>query len=398
MSIFRNLADRIELYDPDSGFPWLHYDRSEDEVVHESPFRSDSGRITGDIDLTVNVPSDVGTLNDALDLASQYVHPRDDVNVKVNIESGHTITQRASMSDGYYGYIQIVSEEAIVDASGIGSNDRLFNFSGCVSPIIDAQFDMQGSGAQGVFITDCSIVRFEEDAGIINSGGRNLYTSQSSRVHVTDAVFSGADDAGIYAQNGSIVTGVRVDVSNCSDRGLGVSRGAFYSGKEVNATNCGIGIDVRRSWAYVEDSDVSGASSIGLINRWGSQTSALNLQADDCAAGISSRHGSIVTTRNATFDNPGNKAVETEKGGVVTAENSTVTNLSGDFTYAFAAEGGRIYGTESTIDSNPDSNEIATTKGGVISAHGTTIGGNSVSSSNTNITPNEVNSLGIIFL
>lgn len=278
-------------------------------------------------EITINIPSDVPTLQQAVDLFPSKV--ADAVTV-LNIESGHALTRGLRLDEGEYSHFVITSEDATVEidpnfvwlstisSGSIGdfgdgqlprNSQNAFVFCNCRAPIWDIVLDLNGSGGHGIVCAAGTTIRFLPFRGCIRAGETNLVCYESRAVF-PQGVFHSAGTRGIWAGNTADISGWHVNASGCGENGVHVSRGSKFNLQYLDASNAGRhGADIRRSIGMLLEADLSGATENGLDTR-AAMIEATGVIADNCGGtGIFANNASSITVNGGSAQNCGDYGV-----------------------------------------------------------------------------------------
>ena len=240
------------------------YKRVPSEPAHPHKIQSADGAWWEElfaVDVTVNIPSDFATLQEAIDrLSKQPV--RRGARIILNIESGHALTAGIVIENGDYSHFTITSTDAIVslDASFpaggslmVGTNCRLPN----LGILVDCNLHSVG---RFIRVEKGSSLYILDGCGAINGGGapdtdaesQGLFVYANSRVWGSNVKFSGWVGRGAWINHCSLARLPDSDFSNCDNEGVFVSRGCTFIAESSNFSGAGVaGLRVRRSYAVV---------------------------------------------------------------------------------------------------------------------------------------------------
>jgi hypothetical protein len=230
--------------------------------------------------LTVRVPTDAPTLQDAFDhLIPVTLQPGQLINVL--IEAGHQLTTGLYLEYGDYSHFSISSTDATVTlAPGfvVPSPGDVFYFEECHAPSFLILVDCGGVGGRAV--------SYIGSQGFIGSGKGA----------------TNAETDGLYLNGGSTVTATGSTWTNCGRHGAWVTRVSLLNAENsIFSDNTSFGITVRRaSRANIQGSEVNDNGSSGVV----AARSYINFQgrpgADlDAEAKRNGLHG-IVAERGST--------------------------------------------------------------------------------------------------
>lgn len=347
---------------PESGA----YDMSGVDLKGLQSLSTGKGRITGEETITLNVPTDFATMDDAVSAASEYLTPQEGVDVIVNIETGHTVESQVLLENGDYSNIRVTSEdeEVSIDQTAItqsfgdlhdtflsGGTDRkpVFGAINASLPIIDAQFKMGDSEwdideiKDGILLNRGSRAYLTRGSGVRNAAATGLYINAGSMAVAHGTDFSGAGNCGTLTVDGSYLTAWEANFSDTqiSDPGFDDGNGIFANSNSsvvargVVASNCsGHAIRAsRNAFVTAVRSSMGGGGSVAdLSNAGGSGRGA-----------IAAVDGSIIDASGADITNSGDN-------GAFAQFNATVIISSADVSGAAenGAQGRRRSNIEAT--------------------------------------------------
>lgn len=338
-------------------------DLNDDDIENAGTTSTGRGRITRNETITVNVPSDYSTLQQAFDTVSQEVVP-DGVEIVINIESGHElqsgnlgIEREAALyaHDGDYSHIRITSEDAEVPVSSSFEGSAIRNVR-ARGVVLDCLINMSNatSAFDGYTAEKGSKGYVNVNCGVKNAGRIGLYSRQVSAMYAARAaedpaesgvVFTGAGDWGHYCNHGS----------------RSYLRGGDFSGAGS------IGIQVRHgAVSDASDCDVSDSNGEGYLAENSATINAALSTASNCGTdGISATHSSTVNARNLTAEGNGRRGIFAGQGSFVAAVGSDLNNNSEEGIHI--VRGSRATVDNATAQNNTDA-DISIALGNIMSA------------------------------
>lgn len=181
--------------------------------------------------LTVNIPSDAATLQIALDRLTPL---NGQCRITLNIESGHALSTRVTLSRKDCSQFRITSADALVPLS-LGYNTSIFTGYYAKFPEvlckINAANQVAGSGAS----LDGGSITFAPGSGIINTWGGGVATRYGAEVIQDGADFSGG------ARNAVTGSGLTVWGGVGSAEGAILSGSGYYGGQVAHGGVGGFG-------------------------------------------------------------------------------------------------------------------------------------------------------------
>lgn len=342
--------DGIRFIDPDRTFPtpaeWAA-GLSDPAVI---AWFADSGSdvpcwelVRGEIiyDLTVQIPSDFATLQDAIDDLDGRIEPVGSVYITLNIESGHALTAGLNLRHKDFSKFRITSDDATVSLSGsfVGADTTgvdagilgetpaaplcLIAYN-AIGPIWDCIVDMGNSYGTGLQLAEGEIT-VTIGNGVINAGFRGIQVH--GRANIYGATFNGASGTGIRLQQASSCNARNATADNCcqtadlTNSAVYVSRSSILEFRGGSAQNSGAsGLIARRSKVTADDANFDGAadkgiecencSEVSFSNGFARNTVSTSLR---CIA-----NGSLYAVGAETSTTSSAKNLDVDVGGVIT--------------------------------------------------------------------------------
>lgn len=255
-----------------------------------------------DTDATVNIPTDVPTLQNALDL----IAPTPNVTITLMLAAGHQPATGVALSDGDWSQFVIASADAKVtlSASFTTSNEdnEFIRAIRARTPKINTLFDIDSKADRGMQCVDYCHFFVNPGCGFKNAKVHNLEVRSSYGVAV-GGVFTGAGDTGLRIQRKSDVRASTAVCDDCGTIGIDVSRGSMAEVQGASCQRCGLtkwakdpdyinmgGLCVRRSWAVADQTEVDdvyrslncSGSARGISAQLGSHVIASTADLSDC--------------------------------------------------------------------------------------------------------------------
>ncbi|WP_336361981.1 hypothetical protein [Halalkalicoccus salilacus] len=129
-------------------------------------------QITGDQPVTINVPSDISTLPDALVAAAEIV-PNAEIEAVVNIESGHTIENAVAVTNTDFSHVTITSEDDTVTVgSSFPSDANLIQGTNATMPTLDCLINIQENAQKGIYLNQNAVMKTTVSAGVENTAAQ----------------------------------------------------------------------------------------------------------------------------------------------------------------------------------------------------------------------------------
>lgn len=321
--------------------------------------------IVQDDNLTVNIPTDYTTLQEAINELSKK-HVKQGVLITLLIETGHRLTAGLSLSKGDYSHFKISSEDTTVllatdfmylpTLEAPGSNKVAFVFHRCAAPQFDIFVDMGNVvDSNGISLTGGSVLNVTPGKGVKNAGANNIMVSTGSTLYGVSTIWTGAGVNGVWVTTSSVASIGASDCSNCGDLGLFCSRASqanFADGIAQNCTTAG----VRSSSAsnvMAQSANCSG-SGTGMIATYAGTIAAQDSVCDNCTSvGLSASEGGRIGARAASAKNALSDGISAFNGGHIDfingdasgAVNRDITIYAGGIIYCTGAIGNPAYPT-----------------------------------------------------
>jgi len=312
---------------------------------------------------TIRIPVDAGNLQDAFD----YTTPASQqVQITVNIETGHQLARGLLVKNGDYSQYIITSTDAIVYLatgfvgvqveSTMASDLIAGNYA--VMPILGCLIRADDKVDAGYVVYHCSTGFVKPNCGVTYAAAFGLYVINNSRCEAAAANFS-------YSGLGNRVTTnsmLEAEGINCSytqnrgypdpnqDRcGLDVSRGSIVNIKSqgANVTNlsnsANNGLSVRRSVVSAEGINVSNSAAVGIRTEANCVVAASASTITGCGdAGVLAGFGSSISANSCDISGCTNYAVLATNGANVVLADSDCTGIIGIGRAVFARRGATI--------------------------------------------------------
>lgn len=304
-------------------------------------------------DKTAFISSDYGTLQEAVDDLSK-LRVSQNATIDLMIESGHQLSSGAFVSNGDYSHFSISSTdpEAALSESFTGIVVRASYAS---APTLNCVINAGKLDSGGYWVDSNSKGRISPGCGVINSGGRAIYSAHGSTVHANGCVISGSSSNAMWCTTGSTINAEGAEAHDCEGIVFYCSRNSRINASNSRALNCTgdyIAWCKRPGTLNIHDSELSGGTTWAIWADFG---------------GVISCHNTDIA------DNP-ERCFQATNGGVIQASSKTfgaspATVGSGVFAQAVSA--GRISLSGYTVDGY--SGGLLVTDNGNISANGITI-------------------------
>ena len=237
------------------------WDFVENDISGVGAFDSESvntekQRITDRETVTVDIPTDFDTVNDALiDIVKRRVPYGTRINV--NIESGHHITTPfydSLTSQLWLPHVRIVSEDetALVDSSFPSDGILIEPGQSSHGATLNALIDMQGEGGRGMRLS--GTVQHVDGGGGIKNAGDDLITMTRSWIRAHNTVWEGGDRF-LATDEWSFGSFEGAYVDDCAGMGAELQGGNFDM-QEITIENCG-SYGLRNEGGYIYGRDAT---------------------------------------------------------------------------------------------------------------------------------------------
>jgi hypothetical protein len=323
-----------------------HYKRVASEPGHPHKIQSADGAWWEElfaVDVTVNIPSDFATLQEAIDrLSKQPV--RQGARIILNIESGHALTAGFSVSDGDYSKFTITSDDAEVTLdAGWTSGEAVAEGEYCRMPNWGILVNCAGVTVNSAIrVTNNSSLHILDGGnGARNASGTGLFVYRNSQVTGSGAVFTGCTGSNVWVTHvsfGHLENG-NFSGSAHSDGNVFVSRGStLYAAGGDFSDSATIGLLVRRSLVVAIPTsrdtkfDNNGTAAIFAANgatiiahaRAGFKTAFTTCNVHGV---IAQESGAYVNVQGASFANVAFDAIRAFENSIVVAKSVTMTGI-----------------------------------------------------------------------
>jgi len=263
-------------------------------------------------EVKINIPSDVETLQDAIDLFPLRVPG---VTTVLNIESDFRPSSGIVVEGGDYRHIWISSEDSEV----LVADDFVGDFCRGVAagmPTLATIIDMHNKGGNGYYVSSGSLAVIRPGCGIKNAVLYTLDVTRNSYVQAEGAVFDGsAHTRNVHVTHGSILNILNGYVLNSANIGLYCSHGGTIAAYGVT---------------------IDGAGEAGALANQGGRMDLFQAVIRNARIGIHSRHGSNISAQLAQVSNvqdgliaQGSSSIAFDKGTVTAASRDSIRCVDG---------------------------------------------------------------------
>ena len=254
-------------------------------------------------DLTVQIPTDYATLQDAIDDLSRF-RVKQGVVITLMVESGHQPVSGVSVSNGDYGHFVIDYQGDTLTLTDSFEGDFI-HATRSVAPILSATVDMAGFGGSGYVLARKSTGEVSAGAGCLNAGVHG-FEARSSVADITQSQWNGAADTGVRVQQASVVRGNSTSAKNCGSRAYYVSRASVLNGQDSDGSGSLSGAVIRRSFANLNGSLFDNCVEHGVWAVEGAWVNGSHSQANNATErAYRASTGSHLNIRNAQANDHG---------------------------------------------------------------------------------------------
>ncbi|TYS91892.1 alanine-zipper protein [Rossellomorea aquimaris] len=369
-------------------------------------------------DITVNIPSDFDTLQEAIDNLSER-KPKQGKTIALQMESGYRPSKGLKVENGDYSHFIISS----VDAEVLVSDDYTGNFLEAYranAPKLSCLINANLKGGAGVWLDEQSDGYVSVGAGVKNTYDRGLYVNKTSRVWAEGSIFTGGriqalwvsrvstafvDNAffggggaesldeplSIHISRQSRVYGLNINVENSLGTAVKVQRGSIFSAPNGNfsgAQDNGVQI-TGGSIAYLESSLIENTGKIGLISQGASNVHAIKTSitanAGNTSNGVLCENASTLDIDQATVTGFGGFNVIANRVGTINASGTSISNSGNHGVYC---EQGSSINLRSASVKDSGNKDLSILRGSFLNAFdcSTTNGVGSPALGDTNVT------------
>lgn len=261
--------------------------------------------------ITVRVPSDYPTIQEAVDAASRNI-PTANVKIIVLIEKGHRPKSGVLVENRDLSFIEIASEEdnkeIFLDPSFSGRFVDSFN---SLAPILNAYVHGNGSAVERIYSLISSVGWVMSGAGGEETTGRPLYVN-SGRVYAGESIWRRYGDSIYFSagSSGQLGNATIEDVSVIANGALTVSRGSAVEAQGIKIKRCVYPIEVKRA---------------------GSSLNAHNSIIEDCYARVARiTRGGLMSLTGATITGIQSNGIEVYGGRLEMGEGTQIRSSTGN--------------------------------------------------------------------
>tara|TARA_R110000787_G_scaffold281786_2_gene393278 strand:- start:1132 stop:3306 length:2175 start_codon:yes stop_codon:yes gene_type:complete len=362
-------------------------------------------------DLTVTVPSQYTTLQEAFDTLSKSP-TKAGVVITIQIETGHALTSGLDVRDGSYSHFNITSVDSTVtlDAGFTGVSTPSSVPTTNANPImyVENSTAPKWSILADAQLKDVTGLTYMESRGIINQGAgvnnanrMGLVVANGSTVSAHGSSFVNSGE-GNRTTTGSTLTAFEANFSNAraisepQAAGMDVSRGSTFncaSNAAQNRTNLSgaaqFAINCRRSTVSASRADCSSSGVNAVVVGYNGFVEVSDGLLDNSTSHAINTTAGNVNAKDASITNCGARGVLCDAGGRVNVTGASITNCTGEALYAF--NGGEIIANGADVTGFLSTNAVACYGSSTIKANSLT--GTPVFSKTVNI----IDSSGLIF-
>lgn len=191
-----------------------------------------------DEDLTLDIPTDYATLQEAIDAWSIRA-AKQGVTITLNIETGHTLTSGLTLANGDYSHFLITSVDAEVPTGFVTT--QLFVMENCAAPVFDVMVDGNSQIEECYRFTGCR-AKINPATGAKNFTGRALYAN-NTMIQAGSTVWENNQE--IFITNGSGFSFGSATITGHTLSGITVSEGSTGGIASSTITNCGMGLHLK---------------------------------------------------------------------------------------------------------------------------------------------------------
>ena len=234
------------------------------DALNSNSVKTEVSRTTGTEDITLNVPTDYGDWQSAVDAASEYSY-RSGVEILINIESGHEVSENLTIRDLTLPHVKIQSEADTVGVED-GFTGDLIDIRRSVAPVIDTTFDMGGDGTNGIVCKENSMIQVTRDNGVDNAGNDCIALEWNAFADLRGTEWTGAGRRCLDAHQLVSISGQDIVLDNAGARGCRLGncvKANFQDGTVTNHGSTGINL-AHNSDVTLRRGDISGNGGVGL--------------------------------------------------------------------------------------------------------------------------------------
>ena len=305
-------------------------------------------------DMTLRIPSDYATLQEAIDETSRF-RVRQGVAIELLIESGHQPESGLAVYNGDFGHFIIRSE----------SNDTVFLPSShtghfvyaryATAPTLDCVVDMDAisvnnsreiedpdesdQGRNGYFIDRGSRGLVTSGSGILNCPGRRAIGAfRGSSIEAEGAICTNGAWAGIIAARGSTISAQGATATGFAGRNVYSARSSTLNFHEGNADDgVSMGIVARRgSSINASLATARNCGEAGVFEQLGAIVVAIEIDVSGSETGFNAQQGGEITAPGATANNCSRRVLEASRNVRINIRALSADNCGGDLSGDFS--------------------------------------------------------------
>ncbi len=301
-----------------------------------------------EVGLTVNIPTDYATIQEAIDDLST-LSVKQGVIIDLVIETGHQPSTSVFISDGDYSHFQIssVDAEVMLSASFPAGEDFLSGHYASF-PILNTLIDANYRCRYGVYCHEASRGYITSGSGVRRAAEIGLHARHGSCVNAGGSIWTdtgtGVNASAILSWS-AVVNATGATWSNSAYYGAQAAAGGILNIRSGVGLNC-VEYAVRATNAGIVNAngvDTTG-SGIGFRSFDGSVINALLSIADNCNVGYFCQHGSILNANDTSAQNCSSAGYQTLNGYI----DATGGNANGSAIGFSVLRGGKINAFGST--------------------------------------------------
>ena len=294
------------------------------DALNSNSVKTEVSRTTGTEDITLNVPTDYGDWQSAVDAASEYSY-RSGVEILINIESGHEVSENLTIRDLTLPHVKIQSEADTVGVED-GFTGDLIDIRRSVAPVIDTTFDMGGDGTNGIVCKENSMIQVTRDNGVDNAGNDCIALEWNAFADLRGTEWTGAGRRCLDAHQLVSISGQDIVLDNAGARGCRLGncvKANFQDGTVTNHGSTGLNL-AHETDATLRRADISGNGSDGIELEEACRVDLTDADiSNNVSEGIDS-DTSVVYASGVTVHNNGEQGINTRFSDLRAAE-ATIT-------------------------------------------------------------------------
>lgn len=258
---------------------WWELSKGQILRLRSGNVRGEAFEVEGDLrqsiltNLTVSIPTDFATLQEAIDGIHDRYIGRGTI-VDIVFETGHNPASGAHVANGDYSMIRVGSEDAVLTLDSGAFTGHFLSGEYAAMPVLGTLVDMGGAGQDGYHCRKAGRGFVDENGGGIRNAGDNCLYVNNSQVEAPRTEFTGAGQRNVWLARNAAADMDEINASGaCGLTNVSIRRSSLatlFLADLSGSTATEGALTVVRSRCHAEGLNASGASNNGLTAREGS--------------------------------------------------------------------------------------------------------------------------------